>query len=111
MKGLGLPKAKLLRKPHEFTKVYRRGKRLKAKGFSLVFLAGEQSGSRLGISVHRQIRGAVRRNRIKRMFREAFRCHHDMFPKDSDVIVTVAPAFSLQTTGEITRALAGLARG
>ncbi|MDD3618883.1 MAG: ribonuclease P protein component [Desulfobulbaceae bacterium] len=108
MKRFGLPKQDLLRKSWEFMLVYRRGKRLKGSGFTLVFVANELSCSRLGISVHRMIRGAVRRNRIKRMIREAFRLRRDLFPQQCDIVVTVSPDFGFSSTGSLQTAVADL---
>lgn len=78
--------------------MYRRGRRVQGRGFSLLSLDNGQATSRLGISVHRLIRGAVRRNRIKRMFREVFRLHLDIFPPSCDIVITVRPDFSWATT-------------
>lgn len=108
MKGFGLPKERLLRKSLEFSRVYRQGSRLRGQGFSLVFLANDLPYSRLGISVHRMIRGAVRRNRIKRIVRESYRLHRDLFPISCDIVFTVAPGFSIRKTEGVSKAVAGL---
>lgn len=105
MKRFGLPKDSLLRKSREFAQVYRKGRRQPGPGFSLVFLANDLAGSRLGISVHRLIRGAVRRNRIKRMFREVFRLHRDIFPQSCDIVVTVRPDFVCPATSLLQAAV------
>lgn len=89
-------------------RVYQQGRRLKGAGFSLVFLAGDQPDSRIGISIHRMLRGAVRRNRIKRMIREVFRLNRDIFPQASDIVITVRPNFRLSTAGLIHQAVAEL---
>ena len=108
MNGFGLPKERLLRKSQEFSRVYRSGSRLRGKGFSLVFLANNRTYSRLGISVHRLIRGAVRRNRFKRIIRENFRLHRELFPSSCDIVFTVAPGFTMHTADAVREALAGL---
>ena len=98
MKRFGLPKEDLLRNSGEFAQVYRKGRRLPGAGFSLVCLANGLNGSRLGISVHRLLRGSVRRNRIKRMFREVFLLHREIFPSCCDIVVTVRPDFVCAAT-------------
>jgi len=37
--------------------------------------------------VSRQVGHAVRRNRIKRLVRETFRLHRELFPEQADVVV------------------------
>lgn len=108
MKGFGLSRESLLRKPHEYSRVYRKGSRLKGEGFSLIYLANDLSYSRLGISVHRLVRGAVRRNRIKRIVRELFRLHRELFPGSSDIVFTVSPDFALTGPDAVRDVLAGL---
>jgi ribonuclease P protein component len=111
VKRFGLPKDSLLRKSREFAQVYRKGRRQQGSGFSLIVLANGLASSRLGISVHRLIRGAVRRNRIKRMFREVFRLHRDIFPHSCDIVVTVRPDFVCPATSLLQAAVgAALAR-
>ncbi|MDH3349192.1 MAG: ribonuclease P protein component [Desulfobulbaceae bacterium] len=97
-----LPKSALLRKPWEFELVYRRGKRVRGKGFAIIFLPNENNSNRLGISVHRKLRGVVQRNRIKRIFRESFRLHRDIFPPASDIVVTVRPDFALRNLRQVS---------
>ena len=89
--------------------MYKQGRRVKGSDFSLIFLANELSDSRLGISVHRMLRGAVRRNRIKRIVREVFRLNRDIFPKACDIVITVGPNFRHSSTESVRQAVAGLA--
>jgi len=105
MKQYGLPKSCLLRKTWEFNQVYRSGRRLRGNGFALIYLAGDQADSRLGISVHRKVGNAVRRNRIKRVVRETFRLHRDIFPRSSDIVFTVRPEFSLDGLQDVRDAV------
>ncbi len=103
-----LPKTCLLRKNQEFERVYRQGKRLHGKGFSLIYAAGSAGWNRLGISVRKKTGRAVDRNRIKRIIREAFRLHRESFPQKSDIVVTVRPGFSLRSPAEVLAAVVGL---
>ncbi len=103
-----------LRKTGEFNRVYRNGARLYGKGFTLVYLRDEQSAncvseSRLGISVPRKVGNAVQRNRIKRIIREAFRLHREVFPQCSDIVFAVRPGFPLTGMQAIRDAVAVLA--
>jgi ribonuclease P protein component len=48
---------------------------------------GDDAPARLGITVTRKFGDAVRRNRAKRLIREAFRRSPELFPGGTDVVV------------------------
>ncbi len=50
-----------------------------------------QSYCRLGLSVPRRVGGAVARNRVKRLLREAFRLSQHDWPTGYDIVVVVRP--------------------
>lgn len=108
MKRFALPKSSLLRKSGEFNLVYRQGRRLRGPGFLLVCCGSSLPGSRLGISVPAKTGCAVRRNRIKRIVRETFRLHRDIFPSSSDIVFAVRPEFTLDGLNEVRAAVAEL---
>lgn len=106
-----LLKDHLVRKGWEFERVYRGGKRLHGEGFTLICLPNQTKSSRLGISVHRKIRGAVKRNRIKRIIREAFRVEREQFPAGMDIVFAVRLNFTLENPGAICKAVGKLTAG
>lgn len=108
LQRLGLPKYCLLRKNQEFEAVYRQGKRLYSSGFIMIFLANDRGYNRIGISVSRKLKGAVVRNRIKRIFKESFRLNRDSYPRHADIVISVRPGFSLNSPSHIDQAVVRL---
>jgi ribonuclease P protein component len=100
------PKAKRLRKRREFLPVQEAGSRVSLPSCIMLLAARPDGGpARLGITVTRKFGDAVRRNRAKRLFRQAFRTSPELFPAGVDVVVipkaSVARSLSLaQLLGE-----------
>ncbi len=78
------------------------------KGFSIIFLENDRDNSRIGISVSRKIKGAVVRNRIKRIFKESFRLNRKKYPQGADIVIVVRPDFDLDSPHFIIRAVSKL---
>jgi len=90
---LGFPRHFRLVRKADFARTYRDGRR--ARG-ALLLVVGAHNGlahCRLGLSVGRRIwRGAVQRNRVRRIFREAFRLSASELPVGLDlVLIPAAP--------------------
>lgn len=114
MNTLSLPTAYLLRKKSEFNSVYQHGKRVHGENFSLILLPNTLAHNRLGISIHGQLKGAARRNRIKRIIREFFRLNKRFLQENSskscelpcmDIVITVRKGFSLDNPADIAAAV------
>ncbi len=67
--------------------------------------------NRLGISIHRQVKGAVKRNRIKRVIRESFRLNREIYPQKADIVFTVRPGNTIDSSGAVTEAVSLLLAG
>jgi ribonuclease P protein component len=74
----------------DFERAYREG-RSHANRFLVLYEfprpEGEAEGARLGVSVGRNLGGAVERNRVKRALREAFRDVADRLPQGHDYVL------------------------
>ncbi|MGE0144720.1 MAG: ribonuclease P protein component [Planctomycetota bacterium] len=100
VRGFGHPRAVRLRSQSDFRAVYRRGTR--AHGKLLVVIGRPRSaGHRLGIAVSKEHGCAVRRNKIKRILREAFRLERPELPGAFDLIVIPRPSKSKLVLTEV----------
>ncbi len=72
----------------DFDRVFRSGRSHAGRELVLhVFPRAEDGPARLGLSVSRKVGGAIDRNRIKRLLREAFALEHTRLPEGTDVVV------------------------
>jgi ribonuclease P protein component len=101
---LTLPRRLRVVRSGDFSRAYREGSRARGGILVVVAVPNGLDHPRLGLSVGRRIwRSAVRRNRVKRIFREAFRLEQHALPAGHDlVLIPAAPR--LEPGLEATRA-------
>jgi ribonuclease P protein component len=91
MASLGFPARMRVRLDRDFRRAYAARLRRDMGFAQLLAAANGLTHARLGISIGRRVGTAVRRNRIKRLLREAFRLEQRSMPAGVDLIVQVRP--------------------
>jgi ribonuclease P protein component len=99
-------KQERIRTAREFARVKRNGRSFNSRGIILTIMRDNACNAanrppRLGLVVGRKFGNAVRRNRMKRLIREAFRLTKHRLMPGSDIVAYPAPAAGLLTFHEI----------
>ncbi len=74
------PKELKIRKSSQYEEIFRKSNRLRSRHFDILYVQNSLGYSRTGIVVSKKnVRSAVKRNRIKRVVREVFRNNKSLF--------------------------------
>jgi len=87
----------------------RRGRRYCSEGIRVGYVPNALGCSRLGLVVGRKVGKAVKRNRVRRIVREAFRQAKNDFPYPVDLVVRPVPGSDV-TFEKMSRVFRDLAR-
>lgn len=80
-----------LRRQRDFQHAYRQGSRARGRLLVVVVVENGLGWTRMGLAIGKKIwKGAVRRNRVRRVFREAFRLSRAELPVGLDLILMAA---------------------
>ncbi|NLE46895.1 MAG: ribonuclease P protein component [Sandaracinaceae bacterium] len=81
--------------------------RVHTRSFLIILSPRDDERKRLGVTITRKVGNAVRRNRIRRCIREAFRLHRELFPAGFDYVFIVKKDAAIQGTGDVLDELRG----
>jgi ribonuclease P protein component len=113
-----LPRERRIRKRAEFLRIQDSPVRVTTRHLLLLLASSHDGGAetppnpphvrappsspaRLGVVASRKVGPAVARNRAKRLVREAFRLHPEVFPGGVDVVIIVRPGTHLLGLAEL----------
>lgn len=99
MKRFSFPKSKKLVSNEQFKEVLTRNLCASDDLLTLYMAENDCSYPRLGVSVGKPCGGAVVRNRLKRLLREAFRQSQGRIPAGFDYVLMVSPQWSKNRPG------------
>jgi ribonuclease P protein component len=110
----GLPRRMRLARKRDFERAYAEGARARGAILAVVVRANGLGFPRFGLSIGRAIwKSAVRRNRVRRVFREAFRLSRAELPDVDIVLMAARPGLEpvlAETQAELVRLVAQAAR-
>lgn len=102
-----------LTRTSDFQRVYRQGSSTASRFLVLHYFAQPAGGGgepRLGLAVSKKLGGAVVRNRVKRLLREAFRECAERLPEDYDYVLIARPHLTELLDGPDKGAVAAAVR-
>ncbi len=81
-----------LRKKYQFNYVYKAGKVIRQPNLLLFYCSSKNKNVKVGLSVNKKVGGAVTRNRIKRLLREALRPQLEFLKPNYNIIIFAEPS-------------------
>lgn len=76
-----------LKKNHEFQSVFKSGRSYANKLFVMYVSKNQLDRNRIGISVSKKVGNSVVRHHVKRLVKESYRLHEEMFNSGLDIVV------------------------
>jgi ribonuclease P protein component len=99
-----------IRKRADFVRIQDSPVRVSTRHLLLLLApASLETSPRLGVVASRKVGGAVVRNRAKRLVREAFRLHPEVFPGGIDVVIIVRPGTHLLGLADLAAEVVAIA--
>ena len=83
----GLSKSEIYRGKHDFNAVHNRGKSFANHALVMLVVNEEHYNGKVGFAAGKKLGGAVIRNRVKRLMREAYRLNKNSLRRDCGIIL------------------------
>lgn len=90
--GEKMKKTESLKKNRQFQEVYKTGACRANKYLVMYVSENDQNKNLLGISVSKKVGNSVVRHRVKRLVKESYRLHEDMFNSGLNIVITARAA-------------------
>jgi len=101
------PKNEHLKKKWEFLRVYAGNEKYTGR-FLILHLLKNQTDRKAGILVPKKAGNAVKRNRIKRLIREAYRLNKNNIPSTVHLVISAKPDIKILKYSEVEKELLAL---
>lgn len=102
---MGLPRALRLRAGREIRRVFEAGRSTATRWVALHWVANGLDRTRVAVVAGRRVGKAVRRNRVRRLLREAIRRRADRLPAGYDLVLVARGAAAAADLAQLTDAL------
>jgi len=99
-----------LRKNRQFQEVYKTGKSRANKYLVMYVSENHQEKNYLGISVSKKVGNSVVRHRVKRLVKESYRLHEDIFNSGLNIVITARASSASITYQEMESAVLHLGK-
>ena len=94
-----------LKKYGDFQRVYKRGRSYANKYLIMYVLKQDVQENRIGISVSKKVGNSVKRNRARRLMKEAYRTFFEELPQGYDFIIIARNTISGRKCADVEKSL------
>jgi ribonuclease P protein component len=97
-----------IKNDYEFRRVYKKGRSFVNAALVVYILKNRKNMNRVGITTSRKIGNAVKRNRARRIIREAYRQYEEKLPDGYDFVFVARTRTCSLKTQNIARVMGGV---